>query len=426
MAAGTAGTNTENAPLMTADGVPLKQSLQRALRQKRRGAFLLTLPLLVFIFIFFVAPIADMMFRSIENEVVGKYIPRTVAALKDWDATSGELPDEKVFAALVEDIKIGRKDRTIGKVARRLNYEIAGMSSLFRSTARRVARLDEGPYKEALIAIRPQWGELETWQLIQRESGKYTASYYLAAVDARFDNAGNIVAQPEERQIYTFLFGRTMAMSLSITLLCILLGFPIAYLLATLPLRYAALLMILVLLPFWTSLLVRTTAWIAMLQQQGVINDLLVLVGIISDEGRLQLIHNKTGTLIAMTHILLPFMILPLYSVMKTIPPSYMRAARSLGATQARAFIKVYLPQTLSGMGAGTILVFILSIGFYITPALVGGTSGTFISNYIADHVSTTLNWGLAAALGVMLLALVLALYLIYDKAVGIDNMKLG
>ena len=421
-----ADTNIDNAPILTVDGVPLKQSLQRALRQKRRGAFMLTLPLLIFIFIFFVAPIADMLFRSVENEVVAQNIPRTVAALRSWDETSGKLPSEEVFAAMVEDIKVGRKNRTIGKVARRLNYEIPGMSSLFRSSARKVARIKEGPFKEALIEIRPQWGQLETWQLIKRESDKYTASYYLAAVDARFDSSGSIVAQPEERQIYMFLFGRTLMMSLTITLLCILLGFPIAYLLATLPMRYAALLMILVLLPFWTSLLVRTTAWIALLQQQGVINDFLVMLGIFDDNDRAALIYNKTGTFIAMTHILLPFMILPLYSVMKTIPPSYMRAARSLGATQFWAFIKVYLPQTLSGMGAGTIIVFILSIGFYITPALVGGTSGTFISNYIADHISTTLNWGLAAALGMMLLALVLALYLLYDKIVGIDNMKLG
>ena len=169
--------------------------------------------------------------------------------------------------------------------------------------------------------------------------------------------------------------------------------------------------MIMVLLPFWTSLLVRTTAWIALLQKEGVINDFLVLVGVIGEDGRLGMIHNATGTLIAMTHILLPFMILPLYSVMKTIPPSYMRAAKSLGASPPLAFARVYLPNTIPGIGAGGILVFILAIGYYITPELVGGTSGTFISNRIAYHISSSLNWGLAAALGVLLLALIMALY---------------
>ena len=184
--------------------------------------------------------------------------------------------------------------------------------------------------------------------------------------------------------------------------------------------------MILVLLPFWTSLLVRTSAWIALLQQEGVINDLLVWIGVVADDARLQTIHNQIGTVVAMTHILLPFMVLPLYSVMKTIPPSYMRAALSLGANPVMAFFRVYFPQTVPGIGAGGILVFIIAIGYYITPALVGGTKGTLISNFIAYHISTSLNWGLAAALGIILLGLVLALYLLYDKIVGIDNMKLG
>jgi putative spermidine/putrescine transport system permease protein len=257
-------------------------------------------------------------------------------------------------------------------------------------------------------------------------SSPYTMGYYLNAVDMRFDVDGNVEAQPEFRQIYVDLFLRTFWMSILITGLTILLGYPIAHLMATLPLRYSNLLMILVLLPFWTSLLVRTTAWIVMLQSEGVLNDLMVWVGIISDDARPQLVYNKIGTIVAMTHILLPFMVLPLYSVMKTIPPSYMRAARSLGANQVTAFVRVYMPQTLSGIGAGSILVFILAIGYYITPALVGGTSGTLISNQIAYHMQQSLNWGLAAALGVILLATVIALYFLYNRIVGIDKMKLG
>ena len=210
------------------------------------------------------------------------------------------------------------------------------------------------------------------------------------------------------------------------TLTCKLLAYPVADLLSVLPLRTSNLLMILVLLPFWTSLLVRTTAWIALLQTQGVINDIAVFVGILSDDNRAQLIFNMTGTVIAMTHILLPFMILPLYSVMKTIPPTYMRAARSLGANQFTAFTRIYMPQTLPGVGAGCILVFIVAIGYYITPALVGGESGTLISNMIAYHMQRSLNWGLAAALAALLLASVLALYWVYNHIVGVGNMKLG
>jgi putative spermidine/putrescine transport system permease protein len=259
-----------------------------------------------------------------------------------------------------------------------------------------------------------------------REGRPLTASYYVAAVDREYDADGNIVKRPENRQIYLDLFKRTLYLSLAITAMTFLLGFPIAYYLSILPMRYANLLMIAVLLPFWTSLLVRTSAWIVLLQQQGVINNTLVGLGIIGDDGRFSLIYNQTGTIIAMTHILLPFMVLPLYSVMRTVPPSYMRAAKSLGATPSTAFRRVYFPQTLPGIGAGGVLVFIISIGYYITPALVGGQSGRMISNEIARHIQQSLNWGLAAALGSMLLVGVLVLYWLYNRLVGSDGLKFG
>jgi putative spermidine/putrescine transport system permease protein len=246
-------------------------------------------------------------------------------------------------------------------------------------------------------------------------------SYYLNALDRTFDANGNIVMQPEWKQIYVDLFLKTIYVSLGVTLCCIVLAYPIAHLLAILPPKYSNLLLILVLLPFWTSLLVRTTSWIVLLQSQGVVNDVLFFLGIVDNESRLELIYNMTGTVIAMTHILLP-----LYSVMKTISPSYLRAARSLGANPLIAFVRVYMPQTVPGIGAGSILVFILAIGYYITPALVGGQDGQLISNFIAYHMQKSLNWGMAAALGTVLLAGVLAMYWLYDRLVGIDNMKLG
>lgn len=417
-------TSTADQPLVTADGRPLKESLNRALRQRRIRAFTLTAPLLIFLVIMFVLPIIWMLSRAVDNPEVVSFLPKTVVELQKWDETGTELPPEPVFAALAADFK--DHSQSIGKVGKRLNYEIPGMSSLFRSSARKVRRIKEGPYKEAFLEIRPQWGYLATWRLIKRESASKTSSYMLSAVDMRRGELGGIERQPKDRRIYLKFLWRTVFMSVIIVLLTILLGYPIAYLLATLPMRYSSLLMILVLLPFWTSLLVRTSAWIILLQNSGVVNDLLVTLGLISEEGRLALMHNKTGTFIAMTHILLPFMILPLYSVMRTIPPSYMRAARSMGATQFRAFTRVYMPLTVSGIGAGTILVFILAIGYYITPQLVGGTTGIFISNEIDRHFQSSGNWGLAAALGAILLALVLLFYYLYDKVVGIDNMKLG
>lgn len=411
--------------LTTQDGRPLKASLRKALRREKMRALLLIAPLLIFVMITFVAPIVDMLFRSVENGIVADTLPKTVQALANWDPSSGKIPDEAVFAALADDLKVAVEEKTHTRLGSRLNYEESGMSSLFRKTGRRVKRMDDGNYKEQFIKIDKDWGKLETWQTLKQFSPRYTDGYFLAAVDAE-RTADGLQMKPEKEQVYLFLFGRTLFLSIVITVSCLLLGYPVAFLLAALPLRTSNLLMILVLLPFWTSLLVRTSAWKVLLQQQGVINDFLVWIGVISDANRLVMINNQTGTIIAMTHILLPFMILPLYSVMKTISPSYVRAAKSLGATDWTAFWRVYFPQSVPGIGAGAVLVFILSIGYYITPELVGGTSGIFISNRIAYHISSSLNWGLAAALGTMLLAAVMLLFVVYDKIVGIDNVKLG
>ncbi len=422
-ASGSASTGAPSTALTTADGTPLKVSIRRAMRRNKLLAFGLTLPLLLFITFSFLMPIFEMTFNSVDNRPVANTLHRSAAALQSWDGQG--LPSEAVYAAMAEDLKQAAEERSIGRVATRLNYQESGMRSVMMGSARMIER-HEPPWKEALIDINAAWGEGSTWRLIKRESGAITFSYYLNAVDMTYADDGSIVAQPEWRQIYVKLFWRTAWMSILITALCLVLGFPIAYLLANLPSRHANLLMILVLLPFWTSLLVRTSSWIVMLQNEGVLNDLMVWIGVISDDGRIQMVYNRIGTLVAMTQILLPFMILPLYSVMKGISPSYMRAARSLGANPLVAFWRVYVPQTLAGVGAGGILVFILAIGYYITPALVGGQSGQLISNYIAYHMQQSLNWGLAASIGTILLAGVMVLYLIYNRLVGIDKMKLG
>ncbi len=417
-------TETAGRVMTTADGTPLKQALARATRRSKIRAFLLVAPLLLFILITFIIPILDMLTRSVSNPEVQAAIPETAALLAEWDGK--DLPPEAVFAALAKELADDSRRRDIGRMAGRLNFEDSGFRSLFNKTQRRIDRVKSGPYKEALIAIDKDWGNVSVWKTIQRMSPTTTLSYYLSALDRTYDDNGNVVMQPEWKQIYVQLFLKTIYVSLGVTLACLVLAYPIAYMLATLPPSKGNLLLILVLLPFWTSLLVRTTSWIVLLQTNGVINDTLVWIGLISDENRITMIYNMTGTVIAMTHILMPFMVLPLYSVMKTISPSYLRAARSLGANPLVAFVRVYMPQTVPGIGAGSILVFILAIGYYITPALVGGQDGQLISNFIAYHMQKSLNWGLAAALGTILLAGVLAMYWLYDRLVGIDNMKLG
>lgn len=408
-------------PLTTADGIPLRQSIRRAERMHRLRAFGLVAPLFLFVLVFFVFPIGKLVLVSVDNEVVPNVLPNTVAAIEEWDGT--DLPPESVYAALAADLVEGKKNRNIATVAKRLNFEKPGFRRMFISGARKSTKL-KAPFKESVVKMDKKWGDPKYWQILKRESGSLTWSYLLRALDLGYDKEGSVTAVSESNAIFLNIFERTLLISAQVTVACLLLGFPIAYLLSTLPSKTSNLLMIFVLLPFWISLLVRTTAWIVLLQDQGVINQTLQALGIINEP--LELIRNRVGVVIAMTHILLPFMILPLYSVMKGINPSLMRAARSMGANPAVAFWRVYTPLTVPGIGAGGLLVFILSVGYYITPALVGGPQDIMASQLIDVQMNQQLNWNMASAIGVVLLAITLVLFAIYNRLVGIDRMKLG
>ena len=384
----------------------------------------LVAPLAAFIGVTFLAPLATMLVRSVYDPVVGAALPDTLALLRGWDGTAA--PPEAAFAAAARELAAAREQRTLGQVATRVNRVQAGLRSVITRSVRRLRGAEADSWQAAMVAADAAWGEASTWRALQRAGQRWTLRHYLNAVDRDRAADGSVVRQPEERRIYLQLFRRTLQVSVAVTALCLLLGYPLAFLIAHAPPRRAALLLVAVLLPFWTSLLVRTTAWIVLLQTQGVINDLLVGLGLVGDDRRLELVYNMTGTLIAMTHVLLPFMVLSLYSVMRTIDPWYLRAAASLGAGPVQAFWRVYWPLSLPGVGAGSLLVFIMALGYYITPALVGGRSGQLISNLIAYHMQESLNWGLAAALGAILLLCVLLLYVVYDRVVGINRLRLG
>lgn len=410
--------------LTTADGKPLKAALARSMRTRRRRALMLVLPLLLFILVTFLMPIGQMLFQSVYNPDFSVAAP----SLHQWfkEHPQGSEIDEGAYAALAADLQHMAKEKLAGAAGQRMNFDVPGTRSLFTATARKAGDLAP-PYKESLLAIDKKWSDPMIWRAMRSASSAYTGDFYLAAVDMTRDADGKIVKVDEKERVYVKLFVRTFGLSILITFICLVLAFPVAHLLATLPMAKSNLLMILVLLPFWTSLLVRTTSWIVLLGNEGVLKSALRGIGLLAhDTEGPQLIYNQTGTIVAMTHILLPFMILPLYSVMRTIDPRYVRAAKSLGATSWTAFRRVYLPLTLPGVGAGGLLVFILAIGYYITPALVGGAEGQLISNLIALHINKTLNWSLAASLSGLLLLAVLILYWLYDRLVGIDKLKLG
>lgn len=408
--------------LRTADGRPLKAALAQAQRKAKWRAFFLVLPLLAFVVLTFIVPILKMLERSVNHDGFSSNAPTLVAWFNDHPATA-DIP-EGAYAALVTDLQQMQKDKTAGAAGTRINYTVPGTISVFKSAAREAEKL-QPPYKDALIASNKMWGDPLVWVAMRNASSAYTSDFYMVSADLKRDANDNLVSVDDNQRIYIYLFIKTFVLSIVITVACLLLAFPIAHLLAVLPMAKSNLLMILVLLPFWTSLLVRTSSWIAILQEQGIINDLMVWIGVFGEDGRVRMIYNQTGTIIVMTHILLPFMVLPLYSVMRVIPPSYARAARSLGATSWTTFRRIYLPQTLPGIAAGSLLVFILAVGYYITPALVGGADGQLISNLISFHMNKA-NWSMAAALAAILLAAVLLLYWLYDRLIGIDRLKLG
>mgnify|MGYP003320378643 FL=1 len=414
---------TAAGPILTTDGIPLKVSLQKSERRNKIRAFLLVVPLLFFILFTFLIPIGDMLLRSVDDSYINTVFPKTFEKYEKWDRQG--LPSEELYETMFFEIKEG-SGRSIGKATTRMNYAKSGWKSLLKKSKRKFKKIEEGPYKEQMIAIDKRWADIEYWKAIGVMVDPVTAGYYLNAVDLKYNVDKEIVRQKENRRIYNKTWIKTFKVSVLVMFFCLILGYPIAYLLSTLPLKYSNLLMICVLLPFWTSLLVRTVAWMVMLQQKGVFNNLLVMSNIIADENRFALMYNQTATIIVMTQILLPFMVLPLYSVMKTISPNYMRAALNLGASPLHAFYKVYMPNSIPGVSAGCMLVFILAIGYYITPELVGGKDGQMIGNWIAYHLKTTLNWGLCAALGAILLGVLTVLYWVYNKLVGIENIKLG
>lgn len=405
------------------DGPELKRRFRRAEARQRLRAYAMIAPLGLFTLLTFLVPIALMLFTSVHDPVVVESMPRFTLLMRTMPDNTA-VPGEQTFAALAADMKLAGEQQNASKIASRLNFEESGLRTLFMSTARRLGSIEQGPWKPAFLDINPAWGEPKVWSVLRRTSHAYTGDYYLHALDLDRDELGRIVREAPTDRIYLEVFGRTLWVSLLVTIAALAIGYPLAYWVAHLPPKTANLTMVLVLLPFWTSLLVRTTAWIVLLQKEGVVNSALRALGLIHEP--LQLIYNRFGVVVAMTHILAPFMILPLVSVMRQIPPANVRAARSLGASPFTAFWRVYLPQSLPGISAGVLLVFILAIGYYITPALVGGAADQMMSYFIADHLTRSLNWGLASALGGLLLAGVLVLYAIYERVVGVSNVRLG
>jgi putative spermidine/putrescine transport system permease protein len=405
-----------------AKGHNLKQQLAAAERRGHLRALVLILPLLLFIFITFAAPVILLLSKAVHDPSIADALPKTVAALANWDGT--DVPDEPVYAALVEDLKAVQQDNRAALVGKRLNYEIPGVRSKIISSASKAAALAQPPFKEQMIEANKIWGDTLIWSKIKQAGNRITDYYVLRSLDLERGADGSIAQVNKSQAIYLSVLGRTFYISALVTLITLVLAYPVAMMLAHAPAKLSNILLIFVLVPFWTSLLVRTTAWFVLLQDNGPVNDLIQYLNLSSEP--LKLIFSRFGTVAAMVHIQLPFTLLPIYSVMKGISPSYVRAARSLGGGPFYSFFRVYLPLSLPGIGAGCLLTFILSLGYYITPALVGGPSDQMVSGIIASAMNQENNWGKASALSAILLAVTMILFFIYNRLVGIDKVKLG
>ncbi len=369
---------------------------------------MLIAPLLFFLGLFFVWPLVTVMSQAVSDPAVSQILPRTAAKIGDWDGEG--VPSPEIQAAFRADIVASTNEMAMGDVTRRLNSSKSGFRSLMGKT---IAAVRENPDIE-LTEIDKRWGDAGFWKAIQDNASPYTDAFLLASLDLERDSSGAIASMAEGTSANATILIRTLWTSALVTLCCLLIGLPYALIAASVSGWKRAVLLGAVLLPLWTSLLVRTAAWMIILQGSGIINQTLMGLGIISEP--LVLIYNRFGVVLAMTHVLLPFMVLPIYSVLLTVPGNLMNAAASLGAHPVRAFVRVLLPLSLRGVVSGVLLVFMTSIGYYITPALLGGASDQMVSSVIAFYATGSANWSMAAALGLILLVLTLVLYAIYNR----------
>jgi putative spermidine/putrescine transport system permease protein len=402
-----------------ADTRSVVAAIRKSQARERLRSFALATPLLALLLLSFGIPIAILLSRAIYDPTIANALPLTSAAIQSWSGNG--IPDDKTLESLAADLKANQQRGNLAEFAKSLNARLPGARSQILKTAR---ALDKEGITDTVSLVKSisLWTNPATWATIERGRHPLTSFYLLSAVDLRWSADGSIERVPPEQAIFLRVFARTFLVAATVTLATLVLGFPLAFLISSVPKTVGAILIVAVLLPFWTSILVRTAAWTVLLQKFGLVNDILLWLGVTGT--RLDLMYSRLGLIVAMTHIQLPFTLLPIYSVMRTIQPSQMRAAYSLGGRPLTSFLRVYLPQVVPGIMAGCLLTFILCLGYYITPALIGGAGDQLISNFIANYVNVELNWEMAAALSFILLVFTMGLYAIFARMLGLDRLK--
>ncbi len=369
---------------------------------------LLVAPLIVFVAITVLVPVALFLFRAIDNSDMHDNLPLTALALRGWSIQSG-VPDSVAFAALSADLGNAVAKGSEGRLAQRINQILPGTRTLVIKTARLAGEgaFATGDAKQRILDSAPGWSDPKLWAAIANDNARFTAFYLLTSLDLEQRPDGSIGPVPAKNALFIDILGRTILISIVVTALCVVLALPVAHVIVAAPPRIGGVLVALVLFPLWTSLLVRTVAWIILLQGDGPVNTALIRLGAISEP--LRLVYTRSSLIVTMVQVLLPLMILPILSVLRRISRDYMRAATSLGATWWQAWRRVQLPLIMPGILTGSGIVFVFALGYYVTPALIGGPRDQMLSSFIVFYTDKTLNWGLAAALSLELLIVLLA-----------------
>ncbi|SNB72628.1 putative spermidine/putrescine transport system permease protein [Arboricoccus pini] len=387
-------------------------------RRIRLGAFSLGLPLLAFLLVFFVAPILYLFQSAAYDPAIKDSLPRTLMTLQDWQG--GSLPGESTFDGLATDLRELDRARNVIALAQRVGMEATGGRQLIMKTTRAVARAKGPVTSQTFASIDPLWADPGFWQVL-KSGGNGVTPLYLTIGMGLHTPYGSAESGDDNNYGFPTIFLRTVVISIVVTLITIVLAYPTAYAIVQNDNRLGKWLLAAVLIPFWVSLLVRSMSWVVLLQGNGLAAELLRALGLIGPDA--QLLYTRGATLVAMAQIQLPFTLLPMLGVMRGISPSHMRAARSLGAKPTYAHLKVYLPQAAPGIVAGGMITFILSLGYYITPALVGGPADQMISYYVARFTNEELNWNLAASLSVLLLLLTILCLVAMRRFLRLDRL---
>lgn len=374
-------------------------------------SYALCAPLLLIVGLCFILPLLYVLHTGLANSVVGDAWPQFVDALREDHENP---PGEPVFRALADALERQQEDEAYTLTLKPFSQQDPGLWRLLLQIAKTLPPENFASAKAWFIGRNPAWAEPDTWQVMRRIAAPYTTYNVVNALDGSLTPGGTLRLKPADRRDYSLVIRDTLLMGISVTVIALLIGYPLAYRLVTMPKAPARAVLSILLLLLWASVLVKTYAWLAIFDRNGVVNGILLGMGAIDEP--LALRPSRTVLIVAMTYALLPFMILPIYQTMRRVSLDQLRAAVSLGASPARAVFTAYLPATTPGIAAGCLLVFVLSIGYYTLPALAAGPAQTTMSMLLVEFALTIANNGMAATMASFILLIAAGLFVVYVR----------